>query len=81
VEYASHSTCIASPEAYLSFYRYESDDTDQKKAHDEINMPHDKMFSAENIKLSADNIILAADNMLSYKIMLPADKMCQIFCF
>jgi hypothetical protein len=32
VEDASHSTCIASPEAYLSFY--ESDDFNQKMAQD-----------------------------------------------
>jgi hypothetical protein len=45
VEYASHSTCIASPEAYLSFY--ESDDTYQKMAQDVINMPHVKQYKTE----------------------------------
>jgi hypothetical protein len=40
VEYASHSSCIASP--YLSFY--ESDDTYQKMAQDVINMPHMKQY-------------------------------------
>jgi hypothetical protein len=43
VEYASHSTCIASPEAYLSFY--ESDDTYKKMAQDVINMPHVKQYN------------------------------------
>jgi hypothetical protein len=42
VEYASHSSCIASPGAYLSFY--ESDDTDQKTAQDVINMPQLKQY-------------------------------------
>jgi hypothetical protein len=42
VEYASHSTCIASPEAYLSFY--ESDATYQKMAQDVINMPYMQQY-------------------------------------
>jgi hypothetical protein len=44
VEDASHSTCIASPEAYLSFY--ESDDTYQKMALDVINMPQVKQYKS-----------------------------------
>jgi hypothetical protein len=44
---ASHSTCIASPEAYLSFY--ESDDTNQKMAQDVINIPHVKQSSVKCI--------------------------------
>jgi hypothetical protein len=44
VEYASHSTCIASPDAYLSFY--ESDETYQKMAQDVINMPHIKEYKS-----------------------------------
>jgi hypothetical protein len=47
VEYASHSTCIASPKAYLTFC--ESDD--KKMAQDEINMPHVKQY-----KLSVKHI-------------------------
>jgi hypothetical protein len=38
VEYASHSACNASPEAYLAFY--ESDDAYRQMAQDVINMPH-----------------------------------------
>jgi hypothetical protein len=44
VEYASHSTCIAPPEAYLSFY--ESDDTYKKMAKDVTNMPHVKQYKS-----------------------------------
>jgi hypothetical protein len=42
VEYASHSTFIALPEAYLSFY--ESDVTYKKMAQDVINMSHVKQY-------------------------------------
>jgi hypothetical protein len=42
--HASHSTCISSPEAYLSFY--ESDDTYQKMEQDVINMPHVKQYKS-----------------------------------
>jgi hypothetical protein len=42
VEYASHSTCIDSPEAYLSYS--ESDDTLKKMPQDLINMPHVKQY-------------------------------------
>jgi hypothetical protein len=42
VEYASHSTCVASPEAYVAFY--ESDDIYQKMAQDVIYMPHVKQY-------------------------------------
>jgi hypothetical protein len=38
----SHSTCIASPEAYL--FSYESHDTYQKMSQDVINMPHVKQY-------------------------------------
>jgi hypothetical protein len=50
VEYASHSTCVALPEAYLSFY--ESDDTSQKMAQDVINMPQVKQY-----KLSVKRVL------------------------
>jgi hypothetical protein len=50
VEYASHSTCIASPEAFLTFY--ESYDTHHQMAQDVINMPQVKQC-----KLSVKRIL------------------------
>jgi hypothetical protein len=44
VEYASHSTCIALPEAHLSFY--ESNGNYQKMAQEVINMPHLKQYKS-----------------------------------
>jgi hypothetical protein len=43
VEYASHSTCITSPEAYLAIN--ESDDTYHQLAKDVINMHQVKEYS------------------------------------
>jgi hypothetical protein len=42
VEYASHSTCIATPEAYLAFY--ESDDNYHQMAPNVVDMPQVKQY-------------------------------------
>jgi hypothetical protein len=79
VEYASHSTCIASPEANLSFHA--SDDTYQKMAQDVINMPHVKQY-----KMSVKRILhfisqMALESGTIFTVTLFPLPLCPPFLF